>query len=431
MTPGDFYPTYRKYLKINTDSRVSSPGSVFFALHGDHFNGNLFAREALEKGAAVAVVDDPLVDIDDRFVVVGDTLVFLQELARLHRETMTVPVIGLTGTNGKTTTKELIHAVLRKSFKTVCTQGNLNNHIGVPLTLLSASDDTEILVVEMGANHIGEISHLCTLVQPTHGLITNIGKAHLEGFGSFEGVIQAKSELYGWLRNHGGVIFRNGDDRLLGEITGDYPCITYGTAQDSKIFGTETGSGRRLNMNWHSPRLPGGGLPIHTQLAGSYNLYNILAAIAVADQFNISSSWIKQALESYRPGNMRSEWRETETNIILMDAYNANPSSMKLAIEGFHALQAENKTLVLGDMFELGVSAGEEHQAILLLIKDLGFEKVFVCGDHFYASAVPPIQAFPSTTDLYKHLKTNALHNQTILLKGSRGMKLENLIELF
>ncbi len=429
MKSEDFYTTFLRYPQICTDSRKVQPGCLYFALKGEHFNGNIFAADALDKGSAFAVVDDPEVAKDGQYILVPDVLGFLQDLASLHRSHLRIPVIGLTGTNGKTTTKELIHSVLKQKYRTVATFGNLNNHIGVPLTILAAGPDTEMLIVEMGANHPGEIAFLCNIARPTAGLITNIGKAHLEGFGSFEGVIRTKNELYQSLINSGGQLFLNLDDERLRSLAGDYPYCSYGTSENADICGWDAGEGRFLEVKWKTEG--GGSNRVESQLTGSYNLYNVLAAIAIGNRFGLSDQQINAGIESYVPGNMRSQWLKTDKNLLLLDAYNANPSSMALALEHFASLSLPNSIALLGDMFELGDQSREEHLHIVRLAESLGFAKIFFAGPVFFELASGFFHHFFESTDsLRNYLSDNPVEGCNVLVKGSRGMQLEKLIDL-
>lgn len=428
MKSEDFYTTYLQYPQICTDSRKVKPGCLYFSLKGGHFDGNLFAADALSRGSAFAIVDDPAVVDGPRYILVPDVLRFLQELAAFHRSNLSIPVIGLTGTNGKTTTKELILSVLKQKYRVAATTGNLNNHIGVPVTLLSADQSTEILIVEMGANHPGEIDLLCNLAKPTIGLITNIGKAHLEGFGSFEGVVQAKNELYAWIRQHGGELFLNTDDHLLRTLAGDYPCFTYGTDPDADVRGLASGHERYLALEWKNREQDEFCL-IQSYLTGGYNLYNILAAISFGVHLGLTSNQIKTGIESYIPDNMRSQWIQTPDNTLFLDAYNANPSSMNLAIANFSSLHLPHPVAILGDMFELGPHAPAEHLNIIKQADQLGFEKIFFIGREFYQFAAGYSHPFFVDLDGFKdYLLVNKLRNCNILIKGSRGMQLEQLV---
>jgi UDP-N-acetylmuramoyl-tripeptide--D-alanyl-D-alanine ligase len=423
----EFYKTFLQYPQICTDSRKVTPGCLYFSLKGDHFDGNQFAGDALARGCRFAVVDDPDVAVGPDYVWVPDVLNFLQDLALYHRSQLSVPVIGLTGTNGKTTTKELIRSVLEQKFRVCATSGNHNNHIGVPLTLLSAGQMTEILIVEMGANHPGEIDFLCKIARPTIGLITNIGKAHLEGFGSFEGVVSTKNELYEWIRSNQGELFVNGDDPLLMKLAGDYPGHTYGTAGPVDIRGRSGHRDRYLTVEWQSDHERSG--RIETHLTGGYNLPNILAAISIGCHFGLDPSQVKAGIESYIPDNMRSQWISTPRNTLFLDAYNANPSSMELALENFASLDLPHPVAILGDMFELGNHATAEHLNIIRKAGQLGFEKILLAGNEFYRLASGfPHEFFVDVTSLKEYLAERKLTGCNILIKGSRGMQLEQLV---
>ncbi len=428
MTPKEFYTIYLQHPQVSTDSRKTIPGCLFFALKGEKFDGNLFVADALDKGCRYAIVDDPAALRDDRCIRVPDVLVFLQELAACHREHLSIPVVALTGTNGKTTTKELIQSVLKREHRVVATPGNLNNHIGVPLTLLSAAPGTEILVVEMGANHPGEIRLLAEIARPTHGLITNIGKAHLAGFGTLEGVVRAKSELFEFIRESRGHWFLNTDDPLLKQMIGDYPAISYGTDQTAMVRGSESGRGMYLNPTLYLP--DGSSFITKTNLTGSYNLCNVLASVAVGHHFGLSRESIRKGIEGYIPQNLRSQWIDTGRNRLFMDAYNANPSSMLQAIRVFHSLDLPGKVLILGDMFELGQEAESEHRAIINLLRDLNFISVYLVGPEFLKIASGSQMAFfPGMEDLIRELTFHPLKGRTILIKGSRGMQLEKIAD--
>jgi UDP-N-acetylmuramoyl-tripeptide--D-alanyl-D-alanine ligase len=425
----EFYSTYLQYPQICTDSRKVNPGCLYFSLKGDNFNGNLFAADALAKGCSYAIVDDPSVVKDERYVLVYDVLVFLQDLASFHRSLLKIPVIGLTGTNGKTTTKELIHSVLKQKYRTVATIGNLNNHIGVPLTLLSTNQDTEILIVEMGANHPGEITFLCNIAKPTHGLITNIGKAHLEGFGSFEGVIATKNELYDFIKDGDGKLFANHDDSLLEKLVADYPCFKYGTSEDADVIGTALTRERFLDITW---RKTGDDdfVQVTSQLSGGYNLYNILAALALGTWFGLTYEQINNGIESYVPGNMRSQWMQTGSNTLFLDAYNANPSSMGIAVEHFFGLNLPRQIVILGDMFELGVHSANEHLEIIRKADLLDFEEIIFVGPRFFDMSAGFRHSFFKDIDgLKEYLSAAKLNGCNILIKGSRGMQLEQLVD--
>lgn len=428
MTVQEFYPIYLQNPEICTDSRKARPGAIFFALRGDQFNGNDYVEAALQQGCSWAVVDDPKALLTDKTILVPDSLNFLQELARYHRSQLKIPVLGLTGTNGKTTTKELIAAVLSRKYKVIATQGNLNNHIGVPLTLLRANADTEILVVEMGANHEGEIRFLAALAQPNCGLITNIGRAHLEGFGSFEGVQRAKSELYQHLNEKGGLIFVNQEDEILMKLLSNERIVVYG-AGSYPSFRATLKPDFRLSFDLDlSPLGIRETFSVSTQLVGPYNLPNALAALAVGSYFGVTWTDGVQALEAYEPGMNRSEFRITSHNQLILDAYNANPSSMKLALQSFSLVPDSEKLAILGDMRELGTYASEMHQEILEMALKQDFEFILVGPEFAKIAESYSVQAYLQVDDLLKSLQENPIRGKTILLKASRGLQLEKLV---
>lgn len=431
MNIEELYKLYTQSRKVTTDTRNILPGSIFFALRGDSFNGNEFAMSALEKGAAFSVIDDPKYGGDDRCILVPDVLETLQLLAAYHREQLKIPVIGITGTNGKTTTKELLNAVLAEKYITYCTQGNLNNHIGVPLTLLAIQPSVELAIIEMGANHKREIAALCALAKPNYGLITNIGKAHLEGFGGFEGVKIAKAELYDFIKETGGTIFVNGDNPILHELYTSKAItkpVTYGERDLNVVSGSIVSNDPLLTIVWNSAGSSG---QIHTNLTGSYNLENILAAIAVGFHFDLSQEQVHNGISSYVPGNNRSQIIRTSSNTLICDYYNANPSSMQVAIDNLAAITASHKTLILGDMFELGDESEQEHQRIVDYALEINADRNIFIGKAFSASKDSRKGAF--YTDIHsavEGIKSHPVSGSTILLKGSRGMKLETLLPL-
>jgi UDP-N-acetylmuramoyl-tripeptide--D-alanyl-D-alanine ligase len=425
----EIYNYYLRSPGITIDSRNVIPNSIFFALNGDHFDGNQFAAEALEKKAAYAVIDDPSKMTGNRYILVPDTLRALQQLAGMHRSNIKAKIIGITGSNGKTTTKELIGRVLSSAFKTVITQGNLNNHIGVPLTILSLREDTAFAVVEMGANHPGEIAGLCRIARPEFGLITNIGKAHLEGFGSFEGVIKAKSELYDFIRQHNGLIFVNMDNQLLCTLSNGMRLSTYGSDKNAGCRGEIAERDPYLSVAWS--RGPLNGL-IRTKLCGDYNFENVMAALCIGLYFGISPEQIEQAVSDYNPENNRSQWIRSDRNVLILDAYNANPSSMKAALNNFHKIDAPSKTIILGDMMELGEYSLGEHREIIALVRKLFFSNVFVVGEIFSRAAYGGNEVcFANTNEAELWFRDHPLSGTTILIKGSRKMQLENLTNLF
>lgn len=427
MSIQELYERYLQYPSVQTDSRKVQEGDIFFALKGDNFNGNRFAAQALADGAVYAVVDEAAYASDQRCILVEDVLSTLQQLARHHRLQLNIPVIGITGSNGKTTTKELLVAVLSARYKTYATEGNLNNHIGVPLTLLKIRPDAEIAIVEMGANHIGEIASYCTIANPGYGLITNCGKAHLEGFGSLEGVRQAKGELYDHLRHFNGTIFRNADLDYLREMAHDIPTqVTYGTA-NAQIIGKAIGDTAMLQAVILTSGLE---TQIQTQLVGAYNLPNILAAVAAGHFFEVPIEAIKEALENYQPSNSRSQWIEKGSNRIILDAYNANPSSMKLAVENLAGMAAGQKWLLLGAMKEMGAESAAEHQALVDLVAQLGFSNVILTGPEFAATR-HSYRWFANSEEVRDYLLQHPVTDATILIKGSRGSKMETTLEAF
>ena len=411
------YAIFLEHPVVATDSRQVIPGSLFFALTGDSFNGNKFAAAALAQGAAYAVVDEAEYALDDHFILVENVLETLQELARYHRMQFNIPVVAITGTNGKTTTKELTCAVLSEKYQTLATKGNLNNHIGVPLTLLKLTNETEIALIEMGANHPGEIDFLCRIAQPGFGLITNIGKAHLEGFGGYEGVIHTKTELYRFLKEKNGTVFLNNQDELLVEHAIGMNTATYGTipANPGTILTTSDPF-----VTLYLRFCDGHELTIETKLYGRYNETNILAAAAVGHHFGVSPGQIKAALEDYEPDNNRSQVTRTETNLLILDAYNANPSSMEAALSNFAESGYPEKALILGDMLELGASSDEEHRHIMELIDRLGLTRVFLIGPVFTRlNTRRETMCFHDSELARMWLDHHRVTNSTILIKGS------------
>ena len=422
----DLYQIYRDNPAICTDSRKCSPGALFFALKGDSFDGNQFAAQALQAGCRYAVVDDPSVVAGSQYVLVDNVLFTLQQLAAYHRQLLQTPVIGITGTNGKTTTKELLAAVLSTKYNVLYTSGNLNNHIGVPLTLLHLRHAHEMAIIEMGANHGGEIRELAQIARPDYGIITNIGKAHLEGFGSLEGVVRAKGELYDYLRQTNGKIFIHKDNAFLQSIAEGLKQITYGENQDAFVSGRVVNSSPVLCFEWENA---GERHTISTHLAGGYNLTNMLAAITAGVYFGVPAAEINRAISDYVPTNNRSQWKTSFHNNLLIDAYNANPSSMQAALENFVSLPAHPKAVILGDMLELGAESRTLHVALLEQLDNFGFEKVLLCGTQFSATgSFHP--CFPDTESLSRYISANPLHGYHILIKGSHGIHLEKIIEL-
>lgn len=410
---------------ISTDSRRVQPGSLFFALKGPSFNGNKFALDALENGASWAIIDEPEACVNKRCILVGNVLNSLQKLAKHHRDQFDIPVIAITGTNGKTTTKELITAVLSEKFRVVSTAGNLNNHIGVPLTLLTMNHETEIAVIEMGANHPGEIDFLCRIAQPDHGLITNIGKAHLEGFGGYEGIIRTKTELYRYLQSNHGTIFINHDDEILMEQVKNQSTISYGASDSSLSYQSITADPFvRIELLFKDHTLQS----VSSKLYGRYNASNILAAACIGQYFQVDQKLIKDAIEHYESSNNRSQVIRTSTNLLIMDAYNANPASMKEALKTFSETSYPAKTLILGDMLELGSESDAEHETILRMVEQMQFQTVYLVGPVFTRlNRKREFLCFQDADLARMWFEHHPVKDSTILLKGSRGIKLEKV----
>ena len=446
-TTEDIYQLYLQHPAISTDTRKIAPGSLFFALKGDKFDANTFAEKAIEAGAAYAIIDNPTYAIGEKYILVNDGLTALQNLAAYHRRQLTIPVIGLTGTNGKTTTKELINAVLSQRFNTLATEGNLNNHIGVPLTILKITAEHEMAVIEMGANHQREIALLCSIAQPTHGLITNVGKAHLEGFGGVEGVRKGKGEMYDYLvpkndeekaiDKQNGVAFINSDDTVLMAMKderGLSNVIYYGKNESPNniISGKLLDSSPLLVLEWRD-NLEGGTYTVPTHLTGAYNLDNILVAICIGSTFGLSPEEISDGITGYEPKNNRSQIQRTVTNTLICDFYNANPSSMFVAIENMDKMQGSHKVLILGDMFEMGPESATEHLLVLQKAMEADVqERIFIGKDFSSQRRVVSENAtfYLTAEDAIGGLKANPITNATILIKGSRGMALERLVGL-
>ncbi|MFC4721386.1 UDP-N-acetylmuramoyl-tripeptide--D-alanyl-D-alanine ligase [Geojedonia litorea] len=424
MTIQALYTLFQECPSISTDTRKITPNSMFFALKGDNFNGNSFAKTALESGAKYCVIDEKEFLINEKCILVDDVLKTLQELANYHRKQLKTPIIALTGSNGKTTTKELIHAVLSTQFKTLATKGNLNNHIGVPLTLLSLTRDVEIGIIEMGANHHKEIEFLCQIALPDYGLITNFGKAHLEGFGSIEGVIKAKSELYEHLKQHHKPIFLNINDPVQVKQAANYnKLVTFDTSDSNHTLKLKSAQ-PLLSFEYQNTT-------VKTHLTGAYNFNNICAAIAIGTYFKVRPEFIKQAIKNYIPTNNRSQVIKKGTNTIILDAYNANPTSMMAALENFKQTESNQKVLFLGDMFELGADSAIEHQNIVNYIEKHIIANVNLIGSNFFKTKTvnPLIKTFETFEDLRSDLNSNTVNNALILIKGSRGMALERVLE--
>lgn len=425
MQLADLYKIYLQFPSIQTDTRKVQKGDLFFALKGPNFNGNLFALQALEKGAAYAVVDEAVEDITGRLIFVEDVLSTLQELARFHRETFTIPFIAITGSNGKTTTKELVSTVLSTHFKTATTEGNLNNHIGVPLTILKIKRDTEIAVIEMGANHQKEIESYCTYAEPTHGIIANCGKAHLEGFGGEAGVRKGKGELYDYVRAHDGMVFLFNDYTYLTEMsTGISTRVEYSTSYGD-VVGTIESSEPFLSVKIVKGLEP---VTIHTQLVGDYNLPNVLCAVTVGVYFKVPQDKLVAALENYQPTNSRSQLMQLGSNHIILDAYNANPTSMKAAIENFAKMQVAKKILMLGGMMELGPESMQEHEGILELIRLFKWGAVVLVGGDF-GKIKQEFTYLNNSEEARNWFHQQRFENAYLLVKGSRSMQMEKIIQ--
>jgi UDP-N-acetylmuramoyl-tripeptide--D-alanyl-D-alanine ligase len=417
MEIAELYNIYTQHPQISTDTRMVSEGCLFFALKGENFDANTFAEKAINEGAAYAIIDNSKFKISDKCILVDNVLVTLQQLANYHRKQFTIPFIGITGSNGKTTTKELINAVLSKKYKTVATKGNLNNHIGVPLTILSITKECEVAIIEMGANHIGEIEQLCKIAEPNFGIITNIGTAHIEGFGSREGVIIAKSELYHFIKENNGTLFINKNDDLLTKLAEGIQSINY-----SKEEITNLSYNPFLSFNWNE-------LKIETQLYGEYNLPNILAAIKIGEYFKVENNNIKSALENYISTNNRSQIIKLPKHTLYLDAYNANPTSMNAAIDSFSKLVDSNKLLILGDMLELGHISQEEHQKIADKINILKLNALLVGKEFQQIENKRLLITVKNTDEAILWLENQLDKVNSILIKGSRGIRLEKISE--
>lgn len=417
MEIAELYNIYTQHPQISTDTRMVSEGCLFFALKGENFDANTFAEQAINEGAAYAIIDNPKFNISDKCILVDNVLDTLQQLAHYHRKQFTIPFIGITGSNGKTTTKELINAVLSKKYKTVATKGNLNNHIGVPLTILSITKECELAIIEMGANHVGEIEQLCKIAEPNFGIITNIGTAHIEGFGSREGVIKAKSELYHFIKENNGTLFINKNDDLLTKLAEGIQSINY-----SKEEITNLSYNPFLSFNWKE-------LKIETQLYGEYNMPNILAATKIGEYFKVENSNIKYALENYISTNNRSQIIKLPKHTLYLDAYNANPTSMNAAIDSFSKLVDSNKLLILGDMLELGHISQEEHQKIADKINTLKLNALLVGKEFQQIENKHQLIAVKNTDEAILWLENQLDKVNSILIKGSRGIRLEKISE--
>lgn len=420
----DIYKIYQQYSSIQTDTRKLQKDDFFFALKGPNFNGNQFAKQALDAGSAYVVADEPVGFDDEKIIYVDDVLITLQQLAKYHREQFSIPFIAITGSNGKTTTKELLHEVLATTYKTYTTKGNLNNHIGIPLTILKIEPDAEMAVIEMGANHLHEIAGYCEYAKPTHGLITNIGKAHLEGFGGEEGVKKGKGELFEYLKNHGGTIFVNTDDVAVYDL---------GQSLNNVVFYGSKSENERGEIVRNDPFIKvrienKSPFTIQTSLVGAYNLPNVLAAVCVGKYFKINVEKIKGAIENYQPSNSRSQLIQRGSNSIILDAYNANPGSMQAAIENFAKMKGDKKVLLLGSMMELGTESEKEHAAIISLIDQHRWNKVVLVGKNFGEIKSDYIH-FENAEQARNWMKDQQFENTQFLIKGSRSMQMEKVLE--
>lgn len=422
----DLYDLFIHNPQITTDSRNCPKGSIFFALKGDKFDGNQYAGKALASGCVYAVIDNPDYYIGERTILVDNVLKTLQQLAHHHRKVLGLPIIGITGTNGKTTTKELLAAVLSTKFNLLYTEGNFNNHIGVPLTLLRLTHDHEMAVIEMGASHPGDIKELVDIVHPNYGIITNVGRAHLEGFGSFEGVIRTKGELYDYIRRSKGKIFIKKENEYLQSIAKGIEQITYGNGDDAFASGQVVSCDPFLVFNW---KQQGKLHTVETHIIGSYNLDNVLAAVAVGRFFKIPAERISRAIAAYEPTNNRSQFKKTDNNELIIDAYNANPSSMKVALDNFITMPVQPKAIILGDMRELGPTSDELHAEVVAQIKKGQFDKVFLCGEYF-SKVGKEFSPFATTEAMVEELRKQPLKGYHILIKGSHSMGLEKLADI-
>lgn len=422
---------YRLFFRnpiITTDTRKIEKGAIFFALKGESFDGNKYAHDAIKKGCSYAIIDDKDVSLTDGLILVDNVLNTLLELASFHRKQLNIPIIAITGTNGKTTTKELIASVLKTKYNVSFTKGNLNNHIGVPLTLLSMTNLTEIGVVEMGANHVGEIKELCKIADPNYGIITNIGKAHIDGFGSYENIIKAKKELYDYLKENGRKVFVNEGNELLSNLVKELGLdnVSYNHPK-SKVKGESLPTDKflkaKVNINNYDHY-------VETQLIGGYNLENVLAAICIGHYFNVSEDKIIKSIKEYVPQNNRSQFVKTQSNDLIVDCYNANPTSVKAALENFISLNLSNKCVILGDMLELGKVSEKEHKLVVDFLIKQEFAEILLVGDVYSSLDVPSyIRQFKTVEELNNWISLNKIYESSVLIKGSRGIQLERVIE--
>jgi UDP-N-acetylmuramoyl-tripeptide--D-alanyl-D-alanine ligase len=429
------YKLYELFLQnpvVCTDTRNIISGSLFFALKGENFNANTFAAEAIEKGCVYAVIDEAKYKQGDKFLLVDDVLKSLHDLAAYHRKQLRIPVIGITGSNGKTTTKELINSVLKEKYKCFATKGNLNNHIGVPLSLLSLTKEHELAVIEMGASKPGDIEELCNIAFPDYGIITNIGRAHLEGMGGFEGVLKTKTELFRHIKRYGKLVFVNADDEVLMQQAKGFEVYTYGKSVNADVAGTLVSGDAELVVKWLTKNNTTE-TTVASHLPGSYNFPNIMAAICIGDYFGLTQEQINKGIENYIPTNNRSQVVKSGSNTLLMDAYNANPSSVEAALENFNRIKADNKITILGEMLELGETSPQEHQHIVELVEKMKLKQTCFVGKNYVAlkEKFPQHLYFNDINELVEFLKNNPLQQSFILIKGSRGNRLEKLTEVF
>ncbi len=422
----DIYQLFLHHQQVTTDSRHCPAGSLFFALKGERFDGNQYASKALKAGCAYAIIDDPACYEGERTILVDDVLTTLQQLAQHHRRALGLPILGITGTNGKTTTKELVAAVLATKYNVLYTEGNLNNQIGVPLTLLRLNPDHEFAVIEMGASHPGDIKELVELVHPNYGLITNVGCAHLEGFGSYEGVLNTKCELYDFLRRTKGKVFVKAESQELRQKAKGLEQILYGESDEAFASGHVVSCDPFLTFDW---KQQGKLHTVETHLIGGYNLDNVLAAVAIGRYLKVPAERISRAIAAYEPTNNRSQLKQTAKNSLIVDAYNANPSSMKVAIENFKQMRVSPKAVILGDMRELGETSDALHAEVVEQLKAAGFDKVILCGDHF-SKVGQAFAPYKDTEALMQALQAAPLEGYHVLIKGSHSMGLEKVAEL-
>ena len=425
MDISKIYALFNKYKSVSIDTRSIKPNDIFFAIKGPNFDGNNFALQAIKTGASYVISDNP--DISkksDKIIYVENSIKALQKLANYHRRKLNTKIIAITGSNGKTTSKELIFNVLKTKYKTTATKGNLNNHLGVPLSLLEINENTEFGIIEMGANHLNEIAQLCKIAEPSFGYITNFGNAHLEGFGSIEGVIKGKSELYNFLKNNKSLIFYNSENIIQTSLINNYKnTYTFGINSKSKCIINKSKSENTLNVSYQNKI-------IKSTIYGDYNFENICIAIAIGEYFEVDFKNIKKGIESYIPKNNRSQISLKNNNTIILDAYNANPTSMSLALESFKKTNYKNKMIILGDMFELGKDSNYYHQEITNSLEKINDSTIYIVGEYFFNTKHSDrIRSFSSSKELINNLSKTNVSNYSILIKGSRGMQLEKIIE--